>query len=492
MGTLRFDLSECELQEIKMAPSNHEFCRFGDFSYRFTKEAADFYTSVGYPRDIADKMVGVKMWMKNVDMSRDKDGKEGKHRVCSHFNLEGFPEYSSCYVATEGEKNMINFPLMGGRAVFTFKKTDKGYESICESKMMGKWETKMEFNDEGINCLVRKDGKTFNEQWKRIMHVDGLYKMSKQDKVEQSMKKLGYPDFFVSGMDRYKFAFKTWDSGMKMTEWWGEFNYSYQCKFDEEAEFKFPMEKGEFPQEMYIPPAKYVFSKTGNGKYTMIFRDKEGRSTEWKFYFNGDKCEIHGRNENTNDTCYMECKKEYLPIIGNWRTASISGAKELMSTMGFPKEQYQQWLSDRPELFIEEKGLITHWTWKSKFFPMDMSFEYDREFEVFDPCLQEKVRCVASKYNNKMKFLTHSSHGCWETKIAAGNDFLVFKTWLQGLDCMPMTYMFTRQSYRMPLNWNNSNFGNQQQQGFQHGQQQQQGFQQQGNQYEYEDEYEYE
>ena len=51
------------------------------------------FISLGYPRDIADKMVGVKMWMKNVDMSRDKDGKEGKHRVCSHFNLEGFPEY---------------------------------------------------------------------------------------------------------------------------------------------------------------------------------------------------------------------------------------------------------------------------------------------------------------------------------------------------------------------------------------------------------------
>merc|ERR1712038_422159 len=484
MGHFDLTYPSVNFKKSKMAPSNHEFCRFGDFSYRFTKEAADFYTSVGYPRDIADKMVGVKMWMKNVDMSRDKDGKEGKHRVCSHFNLEGFPEYSSCYVATEGEKNMINFPLMGGRAVFTFKKTDKGYESICENKMMGKWESKMEFNDEGINWLVGKDGKTFNEQWKRIMYVDGLYKTVKQDKVEQFMKKLGYPDFFINSMDRYKFAFKTWDSGMKMTEWWGEFSYSYQCKFDEEAEFKFPMEKGEFQdKEMYIPPAKYVFSKTGNGKYTMIFRDKEGRSTEWKFYFNGDKCEIHGRNENTNDTCYMECKKEYLPVIGNWRTASISGARELLTTLGFPKEQFQQWLSDRPELFIEEKGPITHWIWKSKFFPMDMSFEYDREFEVYDPCLQEKVRCVASKYNNKMKFLTHSSHGCWETKITAGNDFLVFKTWLQGLDCMPMTYMFTRQSYRMPLNWNNSNFGNQQQQGFQHGQQQQQGFQQQGNQY---------
>jgi len=482
MGTLRFFLSGCELQEIKMAPS--EFCRFGDFSYRFTKEASDFYTSVGFPKNLSDKMVGTKMWFKNIDMSKGKDGKEGKHRVCCHFNIEGFPEYSSCYVATEGEKNMINCPLMGGRAVYTFKKTEKGYETMLENKMMGKWETKVEFNDEGINMLVRKDGKTFNEQWKRIMYVDGLYKTVKQDKVEQFMKKLGYPDFFINAMDRYKFAFKTWDSGMKMTEWWGEFSYSYQCKFDEEAEFKFPMEKGEFQdKDMYIPPAKYVFSKTGNGKYTCIMRDQEGRQTEWKFYFNGDKCEIHGRNENTNDTCYMECKKEYLPIIGNWRTASISGAKELMTTLGFPKEQFQQWLTDRPELFIEEKGPITHWIWKSKFFPMDMSFEYDREFEVYDPCLKEKVKCVASKYNNKMKFLTHSSHGCWETKITAGNDFLVFKTWLQGLDCMPMTYMFTRQSYRMPLNWNNQQQGFQQgqQQGFQQGQQQ--GFQQQGNQY---------
>merc|ERR1711981_616704 len=112
--------------EIKMAPS--EFCRFGDFSYRFTKEASDFYTSVGFPKNLSDKMVGTKMWFKIIDMSKGKDGKEGKHRVCCHFNIEGFPEYSSCYVATEGEKNMINCPLMGGRAVYTFKKTEKGYD----------------------------------------------------------------------------------------------------------------------------------------------------------------------------------------------------------------------------------------------------------------------------------------------------------------------------------------------------------------------------
>merc|ERR1711863_232788 len=152
--------------------------------------------------------------------------------------------------------------------------------------------------------------------------------------------------------------------------------------------------------------------------------------------------------------------------------------------IGFPKEQVQNFANERVEFFIDEKGPMTHWIWKSQFNPMDVTFKFDEEFEYYDAYLKEKVKCIASKNNNKMKMLTHSSHGCWETKITAGNDFLVFKTWLQGLDCMPMTYMFTRQSYRMPLNWNNSNFGNQhgqQQQGFQHSQQQQQGFQQQGN-----------
>merc|ERR1712088_511934 len=75
------------------------------------------------------------------------------------------------------------------------------------------------------------------------------------------------------------------------------------------------------------------------------------------------------------------------------------------------------------------------------------------EFEYYDAYLKEKVKCIASKNNNRMKMLTHSSHGCWETKVTAGNDFMVVKTWMKGLDCMPMTYMFTRQSW-MPRKWN--------------------------------------
>ena len=48
---------------------------------------------------------------------------------------------------------MINFPLFGGRVMYTFKKTDKGYDSEFESKMMGTWKIKEEFNEEGIKWV---------------------------------------------------------------------------------------------------------------------------------------------------------------------------------------------------------------------------------------------------------------------------------------------------------------------------------------------------
>jgi len=432
-----------------------EVYRFGDFTYRFTKEACDFYVAQGYPREMAEKMIDTKMFMKIVDMSKDKDGKEGKHKICCHFQIEGLPELSSCFMAIEGVKNNLNLPHMGGRVMSTFKKTDKGYETQWESKIMGNWKIKQDFTEEGINSVSSKDGKSFTEHWKRVMHVDGFYKTVKMDKVEQFLKKLGYPDHFVAGMDTYKFSFKTWDSGMKMSEWWGDFAMSTQCKFDEETEYKFPQDKNmqEQSKDMWMPKSKYIFSKTGNGKYTWIQNDEEGRSTEWKFTFNGDKCWIYGRNLNTSDTCSFEMKREYLPIMGSWKVASISGLKELMTTIGFPKEQVQNFANERVEFFIDEKGPMTHWIWKSQFNPMDVTFKFDEEFEYYDAYLKEKVKCIASKNNNRMKMLTHSSHGCWETKVTAGNDFMVVKTWMKGLDCMPMTYMFTRQSW-MPRKWN--------------------------------------
>ena len=50
--------------------------------------------------------------------------------------------------------------------------------------------------------ITSKDGKSFDEKWKRHMHVDGLYKCTKKEKVEEFFKKLNYPDQFINGLDR--------------------------------------------------------------------------------------------------------------------------------------------------------------------------------------------------------------------------------------------------------------------------------------------------
>ena len=102
---------------------------------------------------MAEKMVDTKMFMKIVDMSKDKDGKEGKHKICCHFQIEGLPELSSCFMAIEGVKNNLNLPHMGGRVMSTFKKTDKGYETVWESKIMGNWKIKQEYNEDGMTSV---------------------------------------------------------------------------------------------------------------------------------------------------------------------------------------------------------------------------------------------------------------------------------------------------------------------------------------------------
>ena len=97
------------------------------------------------------------------------------------------------------------------------------------------------------------------------------------------LEKLGFPDHVIASMDRYKIAISNeTDIGMKMTEWWGDISMSFQCKFDEECSYDNPPEKG-------VPPAKFIVSKNGNGKYTMILKDHEGRAQEWTFVFTGDK-----------------------------------------------------------------------------------------------------------------------------------------------------------------------------------------------------------
>jgi len=400
----------------------------GTFTNVATKEAVDFYISIGYPAEQANKMIGIKTTFKNVEFA------EGK--LACHFMFEGHPELNSAFLVYEGVPNKLNLPHMGGPCVCTFKKTPKGIHNVIVSETMGRWEMDEEYTDEGIKMNITKDGKCFTECYKREICVDGLYKVSKLHGMKEYMKKSGYPESIIAGMDEYKMAIKACDEGLKVMEWWGEISHTTTCKFDVEQDYKMPFEG--------MPETKVVVSHTGLGKYSWVIKAADGSAEEWKLAFCGEGAKICGRNLKNGDTASAELYKEHLPIMGSWKLASQSGIKDALIMLGQPAAQAQEMANEQLELCVEEKGPLFRWNLKSKFMPMDFTFKLCEETDFFDPVLKETVKAVATKNGCAMDIITVSSQGTWQTKVTAGHHFLVMKSCLKGLECKPMTYIFTR------------------------------------------------
>jgi len=401
---------------------------FGTFTNVATKEACDFYISCGYPKEMAEGMVGVKTTMKIIDL--------GEGRMVSHINIEGHPELSCCCICKEGIDNHVNVPHMGGKCVITFNKCGNGYKSVVNSEVMGKWEMDEEFTEAGIKCVVSKNGKSFTECWKRVVNINGLYKYKSGNGIKEYMKKAGYPEAIAAHIEDYKMAIKACDTGLKVWESWGEVCATFECKFDEETCYKMPFEGA--------PDAKVVVTHNGPGKYSWVMK-AEGAAEEWKLHACDEGIKLCARNLNTGDACSSELYKEHLPILGKWKTVSVSGAKEIYKLIGMPAAQAQEIADEMVELCVDEKGPVVRWNWKSKIIPMDLSFKWNDETEVFDPVLKETTKNVATKSGNTMDIVTKSSMGVWFTRITVGHTFLVMKGWMKGLECTPCTYIMMRQ-----------------------------------------------
>merc|ERR1712020_562570 len=183
------------------------------------------------------------------------------------------------------------------------------------------------------------------------------------------------------------------------------------CKFDEETCYKMPFEGA--------PDAKVVVTHNGPGKYTWVVK-AEGAAEEWKLQACDEGMKLCARSLNTGDACSSELHKENLPILGKWKTVSVSGAKEIYKLIGVPAAQAQEIADELVGLCVDET-------------------------EVFDPVLKEITKNVATKSGNVMNIVTKSSMGVWFTKITVGHTFLVMKGWMKGLECTPCTYIMMRQ-----------------------------------------------
>jgi len=400
---------------------------FGTFENVCTKEAVDFYVSVGYPKEMAEGMDGVKSTMKIIDL--------GDGRNASHINIEGHPELSCCCITKEGIDNHVNVPHFGGKCVITFNMSGNIIKSVIKSETMGLWEMEETITEDGIKCVTTKNGKSFTECWKRVVNINGLYKYKCGNGIKEYMKKAGYPEAIASNIEDYKMAIKACDTGLKVWESWGEVTATFKCEFNQETTYKMPFEGA--------PEAKVVVTHNGPGKYTWVVK-AEGAAEEWKIHACDEGMKMCARNLNTGDACTSELYKEHLPIIGKWKTASISGAKELFKLMGMADAEAQKLADEYPDLEIEEKGPIVRWNYKSKFTPMDLSFKWNEETDVFDPVLKETTKNVATKSGNTMDIVTQSSMGTWFTKVTVGHTFMVQKGWLKGMENMAYTSILIR------------------------------------------------
>ena len=93
--------------------------------------------------------------------------------------------------------------------------------------------------------------------------------------------------------------------------------------------------------------------------------------------------------------------------------------------LGMPDAEAQKHADEIVELEVDEKGPIVRWNWKSKLTPMDLSFKWNEETDIFDPVLKETTKNVATKNGNVMDIITHSSMGVWHCRITVGHTFMV-------------------------------------------------------------------
>merc|ERR1712018_166824 len=403
----------------------------GIFERVYTQDDCDFYAT-WFGKEMMQAMLGCKITFKSLVMCPKK--------TAAHWLIEGHPEFNCFAIFTEGIENCVDIPHMGGQCKITFKKNaaGDGFDSVNETAKMGKWEMSEKYTEQGLEIVVKHDGKCHKECYKRVIHENGFYRVHKTTGVKEFMDKMGMPEALTAAMvDDYKFCWESCPEGFKMTEWFGDLKVKFAGKFNEEMDYQFPMEG--------VPASKFVATRTGLGKYNTVTKDANGCTTEWTFHFCGKGAKVCARNVKTGDTCTFEMAKE-TPLFGKWKPVTIDGCKELLCAVGTPACEAEKIANDFDcRLCIEKKGPIVRWQLCSKVQPFDFCFKFDKEVEIFNPHLKENTKNIATKDGNCVTVVTKSSHGTWITKCTFGCQFMVQKVHLQGLECMPITMIFQRE-----------------------------------------------
>jgi len=221
-----------------------------------------------------------------------------------------------------------------------------------------------------------------------------------------------------------------------MREWFGDRVVDFCGQLDVE---------GDYEWFEGVPPSKYLTTKTGPGKYASVVKDGEGRVSEWTMQFCGEGLKFCGRDMKTGTTCSYEMAKES-DIFGKFKVLSISGAKDVLKLIGVPEPMATQLSNDTSGVTqFCHKGPMVSYKYCSNVANIDILFKWDEETTYFDPVMKTNNTFVASKVGrNCIKSVTKSPDHTFIACMTVGENFLVEKVHLEGLDCMPWTVIYQR------------------------------------------------
>ena len=76
-------------------------------------------------------------------------------------------------------------------------------------------------------------------------------------------------------------------------------------------------------------------------------------------------------------------------------------------------------------MVIEDCCPVYRWCWKSKVCPKEMCFKMDEEFEVHDPVMNVKCKCVCTQSGNCVVSVKKYPNFCCKTECTFTENFLI-------------------------------------------------------------------
>ena len=129
------------------------------------------------------------------------------------------------------------------------------------------------------------------------------------------------------------------------------------------------------------------------------------------------------------ETCKIEMKKE-VSAVGIWKaivTPEAGQVDDLAAVVNVPADSVEEVKNDQDIMIkIKEKGPMIHMIWKTAERNLEFTFQFDKEFEDYDPYMKETTKNVVTKAGKTWNWVTYLKNGkTIQTQMVIGTQLLV-------------------------------------------------------------------